>query len=90
MKNVKSCQRYASPLAKPKDFGTTVDGIKSNDYCNACYDDGTLYGDAEMKTEDMIDICAPFFVAAGKYENTDEARDALRKIFTKFSNAFVV
>ena len=45
MENVKFlCQSCESPLSKPEDFGTNADGSKNSDYCNACYENGSLYG----------------------------------------------
>ena len=81
MENAKFCQSCASPLAKPADFGTEADGSKSRDYCCACYENGLLYGGKDMQMEDMIEICVPYAVQAGKYKDADEALTAMRDFF---------
>ncbi len=84
MENVKFlCQSCASPLSKPEDFGTKADGSKSSDYCSACYENGTLYGSEDMKMEEMIEICVPYAVKAGKYKDDNEARTAMLEFFPK-------
>ena len=84
VENVKFlCQSCASPLSKPEDFGTEADGSKSGDYCSACCDNGSLYGGEDMKMEEMIEICVPYAVSAGKYKDNDEARTAMREVFSK-------
>ena len=83
MENVKLCQSCASPLTKPKDFGTEADGSKSSDYCCPCYENGSLYGGEDMKMEEMIEICVPYAVKAGKYKDANEARAAMREFFPK-------
>ena len=83
MENVKFCQSCASPLTKPEDFGTEADGSKSSDYCCPCYENGSLYGGDGMKMEEMIELCAPYAVQAGKYKDADEARTAMREFFPK-------
>ena len=67
MENVKFlCQSCASPLSKPEDFGINADGSRSSDYCSACCESGSLYGGADMKMEEMIEICVPYAVQSGK------------------------
>lgn len=83
MDNAKFCQSCASPLAKQQDFGTEADGSKSSDYCCACYENGSLYGGEDMKMEEMIEICVPYAVEAGKYKDTNEARIAMQELFPK-------
>jgi len=36
-----------------------------------------------MKMEEMIEICVPYAVNAGKYKDDSEARIAMREIFSK-------
>jgi hypothetical protein len=81
MDNLKICQSCASPLTKPEDFGTELDGSKSNDYCSPCYENGVLYGGEDMKMDDMINICVPYAVKAGKYKDENEARTAMLDFF---------
>jgi len=83
MENAKFCQSCASPLSKPEDFGTETDGSKSSDYCSPCYENGLLYGGEDMKMEEMIEICVPYAVGAGKYKDANEARTAMREFFPK-------
>ena len=75
------CQSCASILAKPEDFGTEADGSKSGDYCAPCYENGSLYGGEGMKMEEMIDICVPYAVKAGKYKDEETARAAMMAMF---------
>jgi len=83
MENVKFlCQSCAGPLSKPEDFGTEADGSKSGDYCSACYENGSLYGGENMKMEEMIEICVPYAVKAGKYKDENEAQIAMQGIFS--------
>jgi DNA-binding transcriptional MerR regulator len=77
------CQSCASPLSNPEDYGTESDGSKSGDYCSACYENSSLYGGEDMKMEEMIELCVPYTVQAGKYKNEDEARTAMREFFPK-------
>ena len=77
------CQSCASPLSKPEDFGTNADGSKSSDYCSACCENGSLYGGENMKMEEMIGICVPYAVKAGKYKDDNEARTAMQEIFSR-------
>jgi hypothetical protein len=78
MEKTKLCQSCASPLSKPEDFGTETDGSKSSDYCCSCYENGSLYGGEDMKMDEMIIICAPYAVEAGKYKDINEAQTAMR------------
>ena len=79
----KICQSCASPLAKPEDFGTEADGSKSRDYCCACYESGALYGGEGMKMDEMIEICVPYAVQAGKYKDAGEARAVMQEFFPR-------
>lgn len=84
MGNVKFlCQSCASPLSKPEDFGTNADGSKSSDYCSACCENGSLYGGENMKMEEMIELCVPYAVKAGKYKDDIEARTAMLEVFSR-------
>ena len=83
MESEKICQSCASPLSKQEDFGTEADGSKSSDYCCACYENGSLYGENDMKMDNMIEICVPYTVTAGKYKDAYEARTALQELFPK-------
>jgi transcriptional regulator with XRE-family HTH domain len=77
------CQSCASSLTEPKDFGTEADGSKNIDYCAACYENGSLYGGDGMTMEEMIDICVPYAVKAGKYKDDVAARVAMLAMFPK-------
>ena len=77
------CQSCATSLAKPEDFGTEADGSKNIDYCAPCYENGSLYGGEGMKMEEMIDICVPYAVKAGKYKDEETARAAMMELFPK-------
>ncbi|MCL2664813.1 MAG: hypothetical protein FWE82_04300 [Defluviitaleaceae bacterium] len=77
------CQSCYSPLMKPEDFGKETDGNQNNDYCCSCYENGSLYGGDAMKIEEMIEICVPYTVKAGKYKDDNEARTAMLEFFPK-------
>ena len=77
------CQSCGSSLSMPEDFGTEADGKKNIDYCAACYENGSLYGGEGMTMEEMIDICVPYAVKAGKYKDEAAARKAMTAMFPK-------
>ena len=77
------CQSCASPLSTSEDFGTETDGSKSSDYCSACCENGILYGGENMKMAEMIEICVPYAVKAGKYRDDNEAHTAMQEIFIR-------
>lgn len=42
MENKTFCQSCSMPLDKPELLGTEKDGIKSNEYCTYCYQNGAF------------------------------------------------
>jgi hypothetical protein len=71
------CQSCAMPLRSPEDFGTMQGGIRQNDYCRFCYDDGT-FTDPRATMEQMIEMSVgPWAQAEGRPE-ADVRIDAQR------------
>ena len=56
------CQSCAMPLARPEDFGTEANGIRSNDYCTYCYEDGEFTAPSTTM-EEMRDFCIGKLIA---------------------------
>ncbi len=44
------------PLSRPEDFGTEASGIRSNDYCAYCFQNGAFVG-PNTTMEQMRDFC---------------------------------
>jgi len=55
------CQSCAMPLQKPSDFGTRADGVRVNDYCRYCYQNGQ-FTEPAITQPAMIDKCVNFMV----------------------------
>lgn len=56
------CQSCGMPMVKPEDFGALTNGLKNNDYCNHCFQNGeftepkvTLQEMQECATKHMIE-----------------------------------
>ncbi len=79
----KICQCCGMPLREEKEFGTNLDGTKSEDYCVYCYKNGTFTQDCTM--EDMIEHCLPFAEAyqkqAGIPFDKEEERRKMQQFF---------
>ena len=52
MKNTSLCQSCGLPLTNEEVKGTEQSGLKSDDYCNYCYEDSS-FKKPEMALEDM-------------------------------------
>lgn len=52
MENKKRCQSCGIPLDSEEVKGTEKNGLKSNDYCKYCYENGT-FSDPKMNLDDM-------------------------------------
>lgn len=50
------CQSCSMPLTKPEDFGTDERGMRVNDYCHFCYQNGAFM-DPDGTMPEMIDRC---------------------------------
>jgi hypothetical protein len=55
------CQSCAMPLEKPSDFGTNADGVRVNDYCRYCYQNGH-FTEPDLTQAAMIDKCVKFMI----------------------------
>lgn len=47
------CQSCGKPLARYYDFGTSADGLRINDYCHFCYENGEFTA-PDLTVEEMI------------------------------------
>jgi hypothetical protein len=52
------------PLEKPEDFGTAADGLRINDYCRYCYQNGA-FTDPNISLPGMIDRCVGIMAQKG-------------------------
>jgi len=52
MKNFTVCQSCGMPLDKESVKGTEENGLKTNDYCKYCYENG-VFKDPEMNLQEM-------------------------------------
>lgn len=44
------------PLVKPEDFGTDSGGVRINDFCHYCFENG-VFTNPEVTMPEMIDRC---------------------------------
>lgn len=75
------CQSCGMPLEKPDDFGTAADGLRINDYCRYCYQDGA-FTDPNISTQGMIDRCVGIMVQQGIMPEA-QARAVMSKTLPK-------
>lgn len=61
------CQSCGMPLRKEEDFGTNVDGGKSNEYCFHCFQNGRFV-DEGITLQEKIDKNVRFAVQMGMPE----------------------
>jgi len=55
------CQSCGMPLERPEDFGMGSHGLRINDYCCYCYNNGA-FTEPEITMQEMIDKCIGFLV----------------------------
>ena len=77
--NQKFCQSCGMPLNESDDYGTEVDGSKSEHYCKYCYEKGTFT--SEMTMEEMISFCASAMAEGNPGMSEDEAKEQMRQFF---------
>jgi nucleotide-binding universal stress UspA family protein len=71
------CQSCGMPLSGPEDFGTTVEGLRQNDYCHFCFDHGR-FTQPDISLSSMIEHTTPLTAqATGMSEH--EARALLER-----------
>ena len=75
----KICQSCSMPILKGEDFGTNVDGGRSDDYCVYCYKGGKFVDDVSL--EEYIEMNVPFYEQAGM--NEEEMRKHCETVFPK-------
>ncbi len=78
--NEKFCQSCGMPMGNTDEmYGTEKDGSKSLDYCHYCYDKGEFK--ADMKIEEMINLCIPHMLEANKSMTEEDARNMMNQFF---------
>lgn len=55
------CQSCGMPMEKPDDFGSNADGLKINDYCHFCFENGAFTA-PDITLEQMIERVAGIMV----------------------------
>ena len=55
------CQSCGMPLLRPSDFGTGDAGVRVNDYCVFCYQDGR-FTEPGLSKKMMVDRCVEMLV----------------------------
>ncbi|MEY7999855.1 zinc ribbon domain-containing protein [Clostridium sp. Mt-5] len=69
----KYCQSCGMPLSE-EFYGTESNGMKSDEYCIYCYENGA-FKQPDLTMEEMIETCIPFMKEKGMEE--DEARSLM-------------
>lgn len=72
--NAVFCQSCGMPMNEETQFGTELNGGRSEEYCVYCYEKGE-FKQPNMTVEEMVDLCVPFMKEDGKSE--EEARAIL-------------
>lgn len=75
------CQSCGMPLSKPNDFGTDADGLRVNDYCNFCFQNG-VFTEPAITLQDMIDRCVAIVVQQGIMPKA-QAKDVMTQMLPK-------
>lgn len=77
------CQSCGMPIEETALQGTEKDGIKSQEYCMYCYEDGEFA--QEMTMEEMIDHCLQYLDDFNQDTNQkltkEEAKQEMMKFF---------
>lgn len=76
----KVCQSCGMPLQKTEDYGMEDGGIKSEEYCFHCFQNGKFV-DEGVKLEEKIDKNVKFAVLMGMSES--EARKMASEVLPK-------
>ncbi len=58
------CQSCGMPLEKPDDFGTVANGLRINDYCYFCFENGA-FTEPSIGMQGMIDKCVTIMARQG-------------------------
>jgi hypothetical protein len=56
-----SCQSCGMPLEQPEDCGSARKGLRVNDFCHYCFQDGA-FTEPEISMQEMIDKCVRVMV----------------------------
>ena len=76
----KYCQSCGMPMgATDEMYGTEAGGVKSEDYCRYCFENGMFTFNGTMN--EMIEICVPHMAAANSGMSQDEARKMMQEFF---------
>jgi len=72
------CQSCSMPMDNPDCFGTDEKGLKNNDYCVHCYEDGK-FTDPHVTMDEMIDLVTDIMI-----EKTKMPEEQARHIASSF------
>lgn len=72
------CQSCNMPMDNPDCFGTDERGLRNNDYCVHCYEDGK-FTDPYITMEEMIDLVTDIMI-----EKTKMPEEQARQIASSF------
>jgi hypothetical protein len=80
MKQMKICQSCGMPMQKDEDFGKNTDGIKNEEYCFHCFQDGKFL-DQGITLQEKIDKNVKIALQMGMSEK--KAREMASSILPK-------
>jgi hypothetical protein len=80
MKQMKICQSCGMPMQKEEDFGKNTDGIKNEEYCFHCFQDGKFL-DQGITLQEKIDKNVKIALQMGMSEK--KAREMASSILPK-------
>ena len=75
------CQSCGMPLGKPEDFGTGADGLRVNDYCHYCFQNGA-FTEPHIPMQGMIDKCVAIMAQQGIMPDA-QARALMTEVIPK-------
>jgi hypothetical protein len=73
------CQSCGMPMQKDEDFGTEVDGAKSEKYCTYCYQGGE-FTNPEATMAEMIELSAKGWSESDPNMTYEQACEETKKI----------
>jgi len=76
----KLCQSCGKPMGQTDElYGTEINGLKSKDYCNDCYQNGAFT--SHISKERMIEISIPYLMKEKPGISEAEARKEMAAFF---------
>ncbi len=61
------CQSCGMPMPEEELLGTEREGVKTEEYCKYCYEDGE-FKQPDITLQSMIDLCTGYLVEQGMNE----------------------